>query len=93
MPPTSDTTAVAERPSKVDIDSAPPVALNGETAEAMDLDEQPDTTANADNEKKRKSKHEGETPEERAERKRRKKEKKEKKEKKKSKGAAESDSD
>jgi H/ACA ribonucleoprotein complex subunit 4 len=74
----------------MDIDSAPPVAPNGETAATMALENEPDTSVqvvSGKEEKKRKSR-EGETPEERAERKRRKAEKKEKKAKKKSKAAA-----
>ena len=83
---------MAERPSKADIDSAPPIAPNGDTAESMDLDGAPDNTFKAADSDKKRKKHDGETPEERAERKRRKKEKKEKKEKRKSKGG-DSDSD
>ena len=100
--PGATTAPVAERTSKSEVLSAPPVAPNGETAESMDLDETaPAPVTNGDavtikseeKEKKRKSKHEGETAEERAERKRRKKEKKEKKEKRKSKVEESEESD
>lgn len=89
---------VKETTSQEDVLSAPPVAPNGETSESMALDETPATNGDAvkvkteEKDKKRKSKHDGETPEERAERKRRKKEKKEKKEKRKS-GASKKEDD
>jgi H/ACA ribonucleoprotein complex subunit 4 len=101
--PLDGTTAapVKEKTEQSDVLSAPPVAPNGETAETMDLDQTaaPPATTNgvadhdAEKSKKRKSKHDGETPEERAERKRRKKEKKEKKEKRKSAASKADDSD
>ncbi len=86
---------VRETTSKDDVLSAPPVAPNGETSDAMVVDEAAAPATNGDagvDGKKRKSKHDGETPEERAERKRRKKEKKEKKEKRKS-GSKKEESD
>ncbi|KAF2142982.1 uncharacterized protein K452DRAFT_317869 [Aplosporella prunicola CBS 121167] len=72
---------LAETTSKQDVLSAPPVAPDNE--ELPDAPASVNGDAEADS-KKRKSKHEGETAEERAERKRRKAEKKEKKEKRKS---------
>lgn len=71
----------AETTSAKDVLSAPPVAPNGDVdtaaGESMEVDE-----ANGDGASKKRKRHEGETPEEKAERKRKKKEKKEKKEKK-----------
>lgn len=84
---------MAEQTSKADVMSATPIAPNGEAADTMDVEPSnllSTPKVNGDAEKKRR-KHEGETPEERAERKRRKKEKKEKKEKRKSKAAEESE--
>ena len=91
-PNAADPTPLAERPSRADVESAPPVAPNGEVAEDMELDDAHDATAALSEKKDKKRKHEGETAEEKAERKRKKKEKKEKKEKRKSKGG-DSDSD
>ena len=81
-PPRSETT------SKADVLSAPPVAPTGEFVEQ---DAGVDATPQTNGDKKRKSKHEGETAEEKAERKRRKAEKKEKKAKRKSTGGDDSD--
>ena len=88
-PLTSGPAGTSETTSKADVLSAPPVAPTGEVVEQdVGIDANPQTNG----EKKRKSKHEGESAEEKAERKRRKAEKKEKKEKKrKSKGGADSD--
>lgn len=72
--------------------NAPPVAPTGEVVEEQDAGISANPQTNGEDKKKRKSKHEGETPEERAERKKRKKEKKEKKEKRKS-DVVDSDSD
>ncbi|KAK5459582.1 centromere/microtubule-binding protein cbf5 [Exophiala xenobiotica] len=93
--PGSAAAPVAEKTSQSDVLAAPPVAPNGGDAEAMDLDETAAAapTTNGEKKEKRKSKHDGETPEERAERKRRKKEKKEKKEKRKSGASKAEDSD
>ncbi|KAJ9652798.1 centromere/microtubule-binding protein cbf5 [Neophaeococcomyces mojaviensis] len=85
-PLTSGPAGTAETTSRADVLSAPPVAPTGEIAD-QDAGVPANPHMNGDDstkEKKRKSKHEGETPEEKAERKRRKKEKKEKKEKRKS---------
>ena len=70
---------VAEKTSKEDVLSAPPIAPD----DSMEVDV---PATNGTSEKRKK--HEGETPEEKAERKRRKKEKKEKKEAKKAKKGA-----
>lgn len=67
---------VAEKTAKEDVLSAPPVAPNG-TSDAIEVEK---PKANGETDKKRK-RHEGETPEEKADRKRQKKEKKERKEK------------
>lgn len=82
----------SETTSRADVLSAPPVAPTGEV-EDMDASVSAVPEINGDDKKKRKSKHEGETPEEKAERKRRKKEKKEKKEKRKSGASKADDSD
>jgi H/ACA ribonucleoprotein complex subunit 4 len=88
-PLTSGPAGTAETTSKADVLSAPPVAPTGEVVEQ---DPGVDANPQTNGEKKRKSKHEGETSEEKAERKRRKAEKKEKKDKKrKSKGGDDSD--
>ncbi|KAK5083215.1 centromere/microtubule-binding protein cbf5 [Exophiala xenobiotica] len=88
-PLTSGPAGTSETTSKADVLSAPPVAPTGEVVEQdAGIDANPQTNG----EKKRKSKHEGESPEDKAERKRRKAEKKEKKEKKrKSQGGDDSD--
>jgi len=92
-PLTSGPAGTAETTSRADVLSAPPVAPTGEI---VDQDAGVSALTNGDDstkDKKRKSKHEGETAEEKAERKRRKKEKKEKKEKRKSKADDSDDSD
>ena len=83
---------VAETTAKEDVLSAPPEAPNGDS-EAMEVDGSTAAPepANGTDDKKRK-RHEGETPEEKAERKKRKKERKEKKEAKKAKKAAKAES-
>lgn len=87
-PLTSGPAGTSETTSKADVLSAPPVAPTGEVVEQdAGVDANPQTNG----EKKRKSKHEGETAEEKAERKRRKAEKKEKKAKRKSKAGEDSD--
>ncbi|KAI1611919.1 centromere/microtubule binding protein CBF5 [Exophiala viscosa] len=102
-PLTVDGAPVAEKTSRSDVLSAPPIAPNGETGDSMDLDDTATAVEHTNGDaaslgpkekdkKRKKEKHEGETPEERAERKRRKKEKKEKKEKRKS-GASKAEDD
>ena len=70
-PPPGEGSNAQPQPTKVEKDEAAPTAAPNGSSDAMEVD-----TVEANGEKKKSRKHEGETPEEKAERKRRKKEKK-----------------